>query len=354
MRNIARELFKGKSPVVDNAIIGIRPKDSNNSHFTSKCRKCAEGETCDISFVEWKERKTPILTLFGPVFYKKQVLKCNAHNCFIDFFEFELGEDDEFLPQTTQAFDLTNCGLIKYGNYIYTHSCWTWLFNQLLIRKKGRNVRKALIIKYLHLYQNLFSNEEYDKIFKLLDLPKKSYSKALKKLISTLIPSTTTFQRWARDIGFQHIVPLAQKLKKTFGKFGSRFYSFDATFKFLKAVKLLNGTKTKLCLLTIKDEWGNYVGWAFIPVEGHEYIVPALAEVVYNTLLLGPFRSEQQFFVFTSDNAKDNKNIPLKVFKCIQNKYNEDDRYLWNADRTHLYDLKWLGINSKVLLFTYI
>lgn len=332
-------------------MIGIKPKDESTGRFTTKCKQCKPGEQCDISVVHWKPRQTPIITLFGPIFVKQQVLKCNNpshNNQRIDLFDCELGPDDEFIDSTKQIYAKTNCGLIRYGRYVYTHSCWTWLFNTLLIQKKARKVRTALITHCVHLYKNLFDAQEYEQICFLLDLPKGAQAKALIKLIKGVLPSITTLQRWVRDIGFQHITPLAFALKKALSKLGSRIFTFDATFRFLKAVILCNGRRTKLCLLTIKDEWGNYVGWAFIPSESHKYIVPALAEVVYDTLMDGPFRENQRFFVFTSDNAKDNHKIGIKIFKWIQQNCNNNERYLLNRDGTHNYDLKWLGLSAKV------
>ena len=74
-----------------------------------------------------------------------------------------------------------------------------------------------------------------------------------------------------------------------------------------------------------------------------------MAGVVYETLMNGPYRPEQRFFVFISDNAEANHKIGAKVFKWIQKHCNGDQRYLLSPTSHHLYDLEWLAASQKVL-----
>ena len=331
-------------------MIGIRPlNDVESDHYSSKCQKCGDDEYCDIRRKRAPQlRQLPIISLLGPIWYKIQQLWCEKHKCYVDFFDFTLGDNDEFLPETIQAFDLTKCGLIKYGHYIYTQTAFASIWNHFAAKKKPSEIRNAFIRKYVNLFKYKFDENEIKTIINVFDNCD-GIGYALKLLFSSIVPSIQTFGRLSKDIGCQFILPLAKKLKKSFAKLGSRVFSFDATFKFLRSIILNDGKKTKIALLTILDEWGNYVGYTFLPnaLESQEYIVPAIAECVYDTLKYGPYRSDQKFFGFKCDDAAANVRTPALIFKYIQENLNNDRQWL-KGKNGNRYNLRKLGYTSKV------
>ena len=124
---------------------------------------------------------------------------------------------------------------------------------------------------------------------------------------------------------------------------------------FAKAL-MLGKRRTKVALLTIMDEWGDFVDFKLLNnhSESLENIVPALAEIVYGSLLYGPYRSEP--FCFCSDNAESHKNVPEKVFIHIINHLNDGNEILKskNGYNYNLNELRKSALVKSIHKYIYI
>ena len=293
-------------------------------------------------------RQTPIIGLDKASFYKEQRFKCLIHDKqeFDIFDDYELGENDEYDVSIRNLIQQHHDGLTKYGDYIFTNQSWRKLWMSFTRIKKILPCYKELIERYKTHYLTKFSNND---LLLLKQILKQSTDdEVLTLLIESTIPDPKTLRILLKDVGYQFAFPLVKKLQKNLAKLGYRWIGYDATFRICKCLMLADGKRFKVSLMTVTDEFGNFVDYELLPrcSESHEYMVPILSRVVWRSLYYGPVRTSS--WMFCGDFAGRDKNIPKYVFEYMRTHFNNGSHLLLNEKGDWIYNLVTEGKNARM------
>ena len=346
---LINKLIRDKSKYIRLGLI------ANGSCYLSFCQNYyndKEKKQCQLVSCGYFDHSTPIITINQVIHYKKQRLRCKIHKVDVDIFDenFILNDNDDYNEETKDTLFNDNNGIVKYGYWIFSWSVIKYIWSIFIATKKISLSRKYLIILYRIFYQQKYNDDdEYIQLNKLQRIFKlNGILELFEKLIENILPSRVVFRNLLKDIGYSFAIPLYKQHKIDLSYLSTRWIGYDATFRVAQCIQLKNYKKTRVALLTVTDEWGNWTESQLLPKcsESHKYIIPVLAMVVYRSLYYGIERDEH--FMFCSDNAVRDIALPQKVFVYLINNINNKQIILQNKDKKREYNLQHLGENAKV------
>lgn len=287
---------------------------------------------CNITKYGYDKREIPIIKSDRGIYYRKHRYRCKTHHCWVDVLhdDFELSENDEFLPETNKYIFNDGRGIYKCNDFVYDQATFTDLWSIFSETGKVSNALNLLQRQWETYYEYYLSQtpEKLKKLSKLLQEKKFKGCQSVKQVISLLVkaalPGPDRLSECLINFGYQQGIPATKRLIHALSKLGSRWFGFDGTFKFYKGLvtsargRGFTSKKVKIGLLTITDEFGNFFNFEILPKtdEAHEQIIPIMADCVKRSLLYGPVRDDP--FQFCSDDVfVRDKNLGIYIYLII-------------------------------------
>ena len=131
-----------------------------------------------------------------------------------------------------------NDGIIKIGKYRWRKSAWARIWSSFVINKKIQPSLDHLNENWVHHYHKKIQDAQLQDLSKVFHT--NGITETVKKILQYVLPSYTTISRRFCEFFIKVCLPIVSRHKKKLLKKGTRFLSYDATFRIAKAISLGN------------------------------------------------------------------------------------------------------------------